>query len=84
MVYGIAEALGYNAFFLVFVVLARKRKHPWVFYLIGLGIQLLSYVGAFAEANLRGESVNMLHIIVTAVIAVIGAITCSKAKTAKR
>ena len=82
--YALFEALGYNLIFIILVVLAPNRKNPWLFYFIGLGIQLISYVGTFAEANLRSESVSIIHIIITVIVAVIGAVVCSKAKKAQK
>jgi len=82
--YALFEALGYNLIFIILVVVARKRKNPWLLYFIGLGIQLFSYVGKFAEANLRGEGVSIIHMIITLIVAVVGAVVCSKAKKAQK
>lgn len=84
MGYEISEALGFNLFLIIFIVLARKRKNPWVLYLVGLGVYLVAYAGAFIEANLRGESVSAIRILLTIVIAVIGAFVCNKAKKSQK
>jgi len=84
MGYEIGEALGFNLFLIIFVVLARKRKNPWVLYLVGLGVYLVAYAGAFIEANLRGESVSAIRILLTIVIAVNGAFVCNKAKKSQK